>query len=92
MKAGLSHCLPVMTRKMPSGRIFKDAGSKRKSMEQTLYLLRKMSGRILPAYDARLSRDLIFTLVVGLLTVLLLYMHTGFERPSIHGVMAKAGF
>ncbi len=50
-----------------------------------------MSGRATPvAYDTSLSRDTVFTLVVGLLTVLLIFMHTGFERPSVHGVMARA--
>lgn len=59
-------------------------------MEQTLALLRKMSVRILPVEDTRLSRDTVFTLVIGFLTVLLCFLQTGFERPSVHGVMAKA--
>lgn len=59
-------------------------------MEQTLALLRRMSDRIMPIDDTRFSRDTVFTLVVGLLTVLLFFLHTGFERPSVHGVMAKA--
>ncbi|MFN2354888.1 MAG: YibE/F family protein [Desulfopila sp.] len=59
-------------------------------MEQTLALLRRMSDRIMPVNDTRLSRDTVFTLIVGLLTVLLCFLHTGFERPSVHGVMAKA--
>jgi uncharacterized membrane protein len=49
-----------------------------------------MSDRIMPVDDTRLSRDTFFTLVVGLLTVLLCFLNTGFERPSVHGVMAKA--
>ena len=60
-------------------------------MEYALHFLRRMSGFATPvALDARLTRDTVFTLVVGLLTVLLIFMHTGFERPSVHGVMARA--
>jgi uncharacterized membrane protein len=44
----------------------------------------------MPINDTRFSRDTVFTLVIGLLTVLLCFLHTGFERPSAHGVMAKA--
>ncbi len=60
-------------------------------MAHTLQILRKMSERVTPlAHAIRLSRDTVFTLVVGLLTVFLIFMHTGFERPSLHGVMARA--
>ncbi len=59
-------------------------------MEQFLNLLRRITIRVLPAKNTRLSRDTIFTLVVGMPTVLLFFIHTGFERPSVHGVMAKA--
>ncbi len=60
-------------------------------MAHTLQILRRMSGLVTPvAHGIRLSRDTVFTLVVGLLTVFLIFRHTGFERPSLHGVMARA--
>ena len=60
-------------------------------MEHALHLYRKMFGLVTPAtLCTRLSRDTVFTLVVGCLTVFLIFMHTGFERPSVHGVMARA--
>ncbi len=60
-------------------------------MEYALNIFRRMSGLITPGtHDTRLSRDTIFTLAIGFVTILLLFMHTGFERPAVHGVMAKA--
>lgn len=60
-------------------------------MEQALHFLRRISGLLAPvAPAARLSRDAIFTIVVGCLTVVLVCMPSGFERPSVHGVMARA--
>lgn len=60
-------------------------------MEYALNIFRRMSGLITPGtHDTRLSRDTIFILAIGFATILLLFMHTGFERPAVHGVMAKA--
>ncbi|MFH0785114.1 MAG: hypothetical protein V2B20_24595 [Pseudomonadota bacterium] len=60
-------------------------------MEYTLHFFRRMSGLITPVtHDTRLSRDTIFTLAIGITTVLLLFKHTGFERPAVQGVMARA--
>lgn len=62
-----------------------------KNMEYALHFFRRMSGLILPVrLDSRLSRDTVFTLVIGLVTVVLLCMHTGFERPALHGIMTRA--
>ncbi|MDK9706250.1 MAG: YibE/F family protein [Desulforhopalus sp.] len=60
-------------------------------MEQALHFFRRISGLVTPlAPAARLSRDTIFTIVVGCLTLVLICMPSGFERPSVHGVMARA--
>ncbi len=59
-------------------------------MQQPVSVLRRIVDIVIPSRESMISRDTLFTLVVGALSVALFFVHTGFERPSVNGVMVRA--